>query len=253
MMTDYASMLLMEQLDLPYEVAVPSLAQAYEGQDDIFDLLACESTNTVQDDYSDAHNIDLVGDIFAENESSSGNFSGEFEADSFLFSDLLIPETTNVVEQTYVTPVCIPDAEPLIAPEVHVQPAPTSESKFFQADALRSLNLQISGIPLPRIAGMSNCDESSQLASRELSLDVSMTKKRPATSQSCSHITSNCWVCKSSTISEARKAALHRYQAKRRKRLSSITHRYLARSAVASSRSRQNGRFVEATQWVSLN
>jgi hypothetical protein len=63
------------------------------------------------------------------------------------------------------------------------------------------------------------------------------------------HNAKTCWICKSSH-SSYKKRALHRYVAKRSRRIWTKKPRYSGRSNVATSRVRDGGRFVAATRWI---
>lgn len=245
---------------LPYEAVAQHSEQLSISDVSLFDLdfVADIPLDDFQgSDFADAFHIDGALSLFDELASSEKEGADliPFELD---FSQPCEVNLKEVISENESSDCSLELSSLVDAPVVEFECSHDLDAKSEPQLCSKALSFKISGVSLPRIAGYSECLEVAEQAKVDLTTDVVVSptraSKRPRSQvEEVSHDPSACWVCQSHT-SDSRKDALHRYLVKRVKRQQSGgRHRYAARSAVASSRNRQKGRFVEAVQWVSLS
>lgn len=213
-------------------------------------------------DYEDANHVDSLVDMFesfaetsAENDGFTQSKPELTNADSFCDVDQLLLPVDKPSKKAFQP---LPLASP-VAPSVLIKveddgssndddgPSDEQDCGAVVSWEKRWQSL-IKDVKIPKIA---NEADLADVKSSQLDLPHTSPFKRQKLSSRTVHDPNTCWVCQS-TKSDDRKAALHRYIRKRNKRLTARPVRYEARSAVASGRSRQRGRFVESVQWVTL-
>lgn len=240
----------------PLGTSQPLFEPGLEDEIPLFDLIEGFTVDGgEEDDLLHANNVDeatlFIESLNGSTKANDAPLEDLFSCSGFEIADVF-PKEAPSTEHDIPKPVLYsPTPVSLEEDHSHSTFAPLKEAQF-------NFNLRISGVSLPKIAGLDESDTVQENAKKELSADFSVgepCKKRQKRSQPVQYVhdADTCWVCNSSK-SEARKAALHRYILKRSRRMqASQRFKYTARSAVASSRNRQKGRFVEAVQWVSLS
>lgn len=239
----------------PFGGAQPAFEAGLENDLPSFDIFeAFTLDGGEEDDAFHASNVDEAT-LFIE------SLSGALRPDEDLFGDLIYSseQTRSLCDEIQVE-AAVPAIIPSSLPPTLYTPLPISlelETSSPRQEVTSPFSLRISGVSLPKIAGLDESCSVQESAKRELSAELSheraTKRQRRCQPSQYVHEAETCWVCNSDK-SEARKTALHRYLLKRSRRMqASQRYKYTARSAVASNRNRQKGRFVEAVQWVSLS